>query len=306
MSFGVDAARQDFRNNEDVYYDDKQYFAEWVREETLPAAAGMELSLEQIERWYQDRCVNLVPLSCAVAQPRCSLRVPLFTVTCRAKEIDETSGQLENALILIECGLRRGVKGLEAVHNELVTLSSLVYDDDEALQHTHTTPTAPRSDRKQQSHAIEARASSSNAFITFHRFHDLSDDAKLHLLLADSTDATLMRTMKTRALPFLQRLRKRNIDETSLLRQWMVSVAQGDRFHWCALIIQVQIPTPPPLQTKLKLNMRCRRAGRPKTIRRRTASYHLPWNSCGRHWKWFTRALPPRLTPSSRWASSSR
>jgi hypothetical protein len=248
MSFGVDATRQDFRNNEDVYYDDKQYFAERVREETLPAAAGMELSLEQIERWYQDRYVNLVLLSCAVAGTAPVLTPSaLFTVTCRAKEIDETSGQLENALILIECGLRRGVKGLEAVHNELVTLSSLVYDDDEALQHTHTTPAAARSDPKQLSHAIEARASSSNAFITFHRFHDLSDDAKLHLLLADSTDATLMRNMKTRALPFLQRLRKRNIDETSLLRQWMVSVAQGDRFHWCALIIQVRIPSLTPL-----------------------------------------------------------
>jgi hypothetical protein len=155
----------------------------------------------------------------------------------RAKEIDETSGQLENALILIECGIKRGVKSLEEVHNELITLSSLVYD----VNNTKpiTAEDRAKRDQKESSRVIDVRTSS-NAFISFHRFHDLNDDAKLHLLLADSTDETLMKNMKTRALPFLQRLRKHDKDETLLLRRWMTSVAQGDRFHWCALIIQVR------------------------------------------------------------------
>jgi len=210
------ANQLDFRNSEDVYHNssgqDLVTPSEVEADDASVEQSFLELSSDRVRHWYQER----------------------------AKEIDLVSGQLENAQILIECGIRRGVQGLEGIHSDLVTLSSLVYDEEADGHH-----------EKQQSSSkkVETQGSASDICISFLHFHKLNGDEKLHLLLAGSTNETLIRNIRVRALPFLERVREHHSEEEDagevdvlLLRRWMVNMARGDRFHWCSLIIQASRP----------------------------------------------------------------
>lgn len=151
--------------------------------------------------------------------------------------------------MLVECGLKKGVTGLQTVLNDLVTLSSLVYGDEEVPAASRSPPLEAGTSRRSVQSTHNGQQVK-NIYVSFRSFHALSNDEKLRLLLADSTDVSLMHNLKTRALPFLQRLgQTRNTppDRTAspdndLLRRWMIIMAGGDRFHWCALIIQASRP----------------------------------------------------------------
>ncbi|XP_028411208.1 LOW QUALITY PROTEIN: neuroblastoma-amplified sequence-like [Dendronephthya gigantea] len=117
----------------------------------------------------------------------------------RAHEIEQCSGQIDNALELVKLGQERGVKGLAYLRDDLITLSVLVYE------------------------------CQTDASVDLKSFQNLNNLEKMRLLLSKSTEKSFIRNFKEWAVPFLDRLEKRNRgSKTKLIQQYMIETAKMD------------------------------------------------------------------------------
>jgi len=117
--------------------------------------------------------------------------------TERATEIEELSGQVDNALNLVELGIDSGVKGLDVLHHELQTLQTLVYqcDVDSGLNLT--------------------------------RLQHMSGLEILQLMMRESTAEGYIVDFCQRALPFLKRMEELHKGaKRKLLEDYITTVAK--------------------------------------------------------------------------------
>ncbi|KAM7430043.1 hypothetical protein ABFA07_019200 [Porites harrisoni] len=117
----------------------------------------------------------------------------------RACEMESLSKQIDNSLELIKLGMERGIKGLEDLHDDLVTLEVLVYD------------------------------SCADVYLTLKAFQSMTELEKLRMLLRKSTEESFIGDFKRWVLPFLHRLGKRKKkSQINLIHQYLIDVAKTD------------------------------------------------------------------------------
>ncbi|XP_064620288.1 NBAS subunit of NRZ tethering complex-like [Lineus longissimus] len=122
----------------------------------------------------------------------------------RACEIERLSRLVDYSLELIKFGMERGVEGLEALHDDLVTLETLVYEG----------------------HAEDKW--------TLNKFQKLSSIEKLCLLMSKSSDEMFEKNMHRWLVPFLERCDRLNPGSGSdLMRSYLVDLAITDLTLCC-------------------------------------------------------------------------
>ncbi|XP_077988543.1 NBAS subunit of NRZ tethering complex-like [Glandiceps talaboti] len=117
----------------------------------------------------------------------------------RACEIEGFSRQVDNSLELIRLGIEKNVEGLEELHDDLVTMETLIYE-------CFTEPS-----------------------MTFEDFQKLEDIDKLRLLLSKPTKEMYIKNVKNWMIPFLQRCERRNKGAAmKIMREYLITLAKED------------------------------------------------------------------------------
>ncbi|KAL5481459.1 hypothetical protein EMCRGX_G021620 [Ephydatia muelleri] len=117
----------------------------------------------------------------------------------RAREIEQYSGLVDNALALVELGIDNGIKGLDLIHHHLKTLYTLVYQ------------------------------CNCNSTVTLSQEESMSDLEKLHRMTKEARGSpTFITAFVQMAVPFLSRVEGMEGGKArrQLLEQYMVSLAK--------------------------------------------------------------------------------
>ncbi|KAJ3297076.1 hypothetical protein HK104_000885 [Borealophlyctis nickersoniae] len=102
----------------------------------------------------------------------------------RSREIEARSGQIDFALDLVRLGMHNGVKGLTDLHENLMTLSSLVYECCDPMSTV----------------AVD---------MSLEKLQGASDTEIIRLFLADSDASKIVRDIRRFVMPYVERVAKR-------------------------------------------------------------------------------------------------
>lgn len=131
----------------------------------------------------------------------------------RAKEIDESSGQLENSICLIDYGCRRGMYELQQFLDDISYLQQLVYSEgsDDELQ-------CP---------------------ISLAEWEDMCDYEKFRSILKGVKEENIVERLRVRAIPFMKsKLHLGGEDqEFSFLVRWLKETAAQNKIEFCSVVI---------------------------------------------------------------------
>lgn len=160
----------------------------------------------------------------------------------RVEEMDEATGQIDNALSLVQYGAAQGLPGLDALGEELSLLSRLVYDRRSA--------TSDFADQQAWSLSKWQQATESDIVDAY---------------LSQSKPSTIAQDIRAQVLPYLyvlesQREREGRPDfnlHDTMLFDWMLRAASTDKpgnLHTIAAIFQASKPTLPTPQRIVRSN----------------------------------------------------
>ncbi|KAK9900374.1 hypothetical protein P389DRAFT_140078 [Cystobasidium minutum MCA 4210] len=149
----------------------------------------------------------------------------------RVEEMDEATGQVDNALSLVQYGAAQGIPGLDALGEQLSLLSRLVYD------------------RRSASSAIANQQAWS-----LKKWQQASESDIVDAYLSQSTPTTIAQDIRTQVLPYLyvlesQREREGRPDSSlhdTMLFDWMLRASASsspDKLEAIAAIFQASKPT---------------------------------------------------------------
>ena len=117
----------------------------------------------------------------------------------RVHDIDRFSGQIDKCCALLDVGIKRGLKHLDALYRDMQTWETLVYKV-----------------------GVDSQ-------MTAKDFIALPDESKIRLLMSKSIDETFVKDFQTFLLPFLQRIGKKNFGKRQqLLHDFLVDIARAD------------------------------------------------------------------------------
>ncbi|XP_022250297.1 neuroblastoma-amplified sequence-like [Limulus polyphemus] len=126
----------------------------------------------------------------------------------RAREIEQYSQLVDNALELVRLGLERNVKGLEKLLDDLVTMETLVYS-------CHM-----------------------NKKLSFEELEKMNNMEKLNLMMSMSDEENFVKNVKQWLLPFLSRCEKHQAgSQKTLLKEYLIGLAVND-LNPCVKIFQ--------------------------------------------------------------------
>ncbi|MCO5576948.1 hypothetical protein L7F22_030769 [Adiantum nelumboides] len=135
----------------------------------------------------------------------------------RVSNIDRLSGQLENALTLIDLGKQKGIPGLDDLWEDLTSLHWVTYNNAEA------------DDSTEINWSLEG-------------WQVLTDYEKFQALLKGVTESNVFDRLNEKAIPFMNRKVRtvpvNNQDqEQSFLVKWLKEMAAKDQLHICAAVL---------------------------------------------------------------------
>ncbi|KAI5070390.1 hypothetical protein GOP47_0014733 [Adiantum capillus-veneris] len=135
----------------------------------------------------------------------------------RVSTIDRLSGQLENALTLLDLGKQKGISGLEDLWEDLSSLHWVTYNISEADEGTEI------------NWNLEA-------------WQLLTDYEKFQAMLKGVTETNVLDRLNEKAIPFLNQKMRRipienEVQEHPFLVKWMKEMAAKDQLHICAIIL---------------------------------------------------------------------
>ncbi|XP_067139001.1 NBAS subunit of NRZ tethering complex-like [Centruroides vittatus] len=140
----------------------------------------------------------------------------------RAREIENLSCCVENALELIKLGRERNVQGLEKLHDDLVIMETLVYE----------------------CHVDKP--------LSFQELENMSDNDRLQLLMSMSTESTFIKDVKQWLLPFLQCCNKyKPGSHKELLREYLVKLATEELTNCLKIFESSRVDQPDPIITDI-------------------------------------------------------
>ncbi|XP_031558111.1 neuroblastoma-amplified sequence-like isoform X2 [Actinia tenebrosa] len=117
----------------------------------------------------------------------------------RALEIERLSKQVSNSLALIKLGKEKHIQGLDILYDDLLIMETLIY---ECCTDVH---------------------------LGLEDFQTMTDLEKLRMILAKSSQVHFVKDFKRWALPFLNRMDKRNAgSENRLIHQYLTDIAKFD------------------------------------------------------------------------------
>ncbi|KAJ3132279.1 hypothetical protein HDU90_007471 [Geranomyces variabilis] len=150
--------------------------------------------------------------------------------TARACEMEASSGQADMSLDLVRLGQRNNVRGLESLHEDLVTLSTLLYECYD--------PT-----------------SKEVAELSLESLRCRTPAEVLQLFVAQSTAKTIAFDLRNYVLPYLARLTETwarseghnatgqpSEEAMELLYDWVISIS-ATQLDWCAEIFEASMPS---------------------------------------------------------------
>ncbi|RKO90215.1 secretory pathway protein Sec39-domain-containing protein, partial [Blyttiomyces helicus] len=154
----------------------------------------------------------------------------------RAREIEALSGQVDLALHLVRLGISNNVTGLDDLHEDLATLSALVYE-------------------------CYAPTSKAAIDVSLEALRAMSEAETLRLMLAESDPSRIVRDIRQFVVPYLDRLARRRERQTdfsdwddtdaaardprTLLYTEILAMAP-DRLEWVANILEASRPSAHP------------------------------------------------------------
>lgn len=140
----------------------------------------------------------------------------------RAREIENLSCCVENALELVKLGRERNVQGLEKLHDDLVIMETLIYECylDKPL--------------------------------SFQELENMRDNDRLQLLMSMSTESTFIKDVKQWLIPFLQCCDKyKPGSQKELLREYLIKLS-ADKLVYCLKIFEnSRVDQPDPIITNI-------------------------------------------------------
>ncbi|ORX57789.1 hypothetical protein BCR36DRAFT_344452 [Piromyces finnis] len=153
----------------------------------------------------------------------------------RARSIEKNTGLIRNALDLIRIGIDKNVPNLESMYEDLITLSSLVYDC--------------------------FTISGSNVIeIDLEILEKLNEQEIVNLFMKETNSKRVVDDVKKFVLPYLERLvqrwRRNNVYDNpiDLLSNYLRSIAK-DHIEWCCLIVEASHPVIPVEQRIIKYDI---------------------------------------------------
>eukprot|EP00250_Pteridium_aquilinum_P020730 c24921_g1_i2 orf=108-4601(+) len=137
----------------------------------------------------------------------------------RAIAIDRLSGQLENALTLLDLGKQKGLSSLEDLWEDLSSLHWVTYNSSEANEN------------------IEMNFSLQD-------WQHLTDYEKFQAILKGVNESNVLSMLNEKAVPFLnQKTRRKTVtvnhqeQEVSFLVKWMKEIASKNQLQICAIVL---------------------------------------------------------------------
>ncbi|OUM61451.1 hypothetical protein PIROE2DRAFT_45215, partial [Piromyces sp. E2] len=199
---------------------------DWVESENIKA----------VIQWEED-----VPED---AEPFVNIRIndyPAHTDTItqwyinRARAIEKNTGLIRNALDLIRIGIDKNVPNLETIYEDLVTLSSLVYDC--------------------------FTVDGTNVIdIDLEILEKLNEQEIVNLFMKETNSKRVVDDVKNFVIPYLERLvqrwRRNNVYDNpiDLLSNYLRTIAK-DHIEWCCLIMEASHPVLPLDQRIIKYDI---------------------------------------------------
>jgi len=153
----------------------------------------------------------------------------------RAHSIEKNTGLICNALDLIRNGIDKNVPGLETIFEDLVTLSTLVYDCF-TINGTNVID------------------------IDLETLEKLSEQEVVNLFMKETNSKRVVDDVRSFVMPYLERLvirwRRNNIYDNpiDLLSNYLKGIAK-DHIEWCCLIIEASHPVIPVEQRIIKYDI---------------------------------------------------
>ncbi|KAH7288226.1 hypothetical protein KP509_31G017900 [Ceratopteris richardii] len=135
----------------------------------------------------------------------------------RASTMDEVSGQLENALTLIDLGKHnKGILGLEDLWDDLSSLHWVTYNNSET------------DENEDNSWSLEG-------------WQQLTDYAKFQAMLNGASESSVIDRLTEKAIPFMNQKMSRTLDyqdkELSFIVKWMKELASKNHLNICAVVL---------------------------------------------------------------------
>jgi len=153
----------------------------------------------------------------------------------RAHSIEKNTGLIRNALDLIRIGIDKNVPNLETIFEDLVTLSSLVYD----------------------CFTIDG----SNVIdIDLETLEKLNEQEIVNLFMKETNSKRVVDDVRNFVIPYLERLvqrwRRKNVYDNpiDLLSNYLRNIAK-DHIEWCCLIMEASHPVIPVEQRIIKYDI---------------------------------------------------
>ena len=146
--------------------------------------------------------------------------------TNRARAMDDFSGQLDNCLILLEFGLRKGISELQPFHQDVLYLNQIIYSNDDDSEMCSNMNLA--------------------------KWVELSDYEKFKFMLKGVKEENVTERLHNRAIPFMcEKFHKvsllgdvtvsdctnRNIEESFLVR-WLKETSGENKLDICLVVIE--------------------------------------------------------------------
>jgi len=153
----------------------------------------------------------------------------------RAHAIEKNTGLINNALALIKIGIDKNVPNLETIYEDLITLSSLVYD-------CFTVD---------GSNVVE---------IDLETLEKLNEQEIVNLFMKETNSKRVVDDVRLFVIPYLERLvqrwRRNNVysNPIDLLSNYLRKIAE-DHIEWCCLIMEASHPVIPVEQRIIKYDI---------------------------------------------------
>lgn len=153
----------------------------------------------------------------------------------RAHTIERNTGLINNALALIKIGIDKNVPNLETIYEDLITLSSLVYDC--------------------------FTVDGNNVIdIDLETLEKLSEQEIVNLFMKETNSKRVVDDVRLYVIPYLERLvqrwRRNNVynNPIDLLSNYLRRIAE-DHIEWCCLIVEASHPVIPVEQRIIKYDI---------------------------------------------------
>ncbi|XP_010519456.1 PREDICTED: MAG2-interacting protein 2 isoform X2 [Tarenaya hassleriana] len=132
----------------------------------------------------------------------------------RARDIDSSTGLLDNCLCLIDIACRKGISELEQFHEDLSYLHQIIYSDENGGEFCFS--------------------------LSLLRWEQLSDYDKFKIMLEGVKEDTVVKRLHERAIPFMQKMISvtNNHNEDSLLVKWVKEMSMKNNVELCLKVVE--------------------------------------------------------------------